>query len=222
MAREIKKFKDCMLDYLVKKKNHLILIFTIVYLVAFTANAFFWGNFEFLYYISLMVVLIFLIIIFNKQLHLAFFILFNLSILGFLHLLGGNFYFWDLRLYDLYFIEGFIRYDNVIHTYATFIGTIALYSLLSNFIDERIRQRYIIFSIILILMAIGMGTIVELVEFLAVVFFNAQERVGGYFNNALDLFFNTVGAIAATIIIYFYLERPRFIQKINGQARKNY
>ena len=211
-----------MLDFLVKKKNYLILFFTVAYLAAFTVNAFFGANFEFLYYTVLMVGLISLIIVLNKRLHLAFFILVNLSLLGFLHLLGGNFYLYGIRLYDFYVIPYILRYDNVIHTYATFIATLTLYSLIGNYIDERLRSRYFLFAFGLVLMALGMGAINELLELFAVLVFGVTEKVGDYFNNAFDLFFNTVGAIAATIVIYFYLERPRFIQKINEQIRKNH
>jgi len=210
-----------MIDFLMKNKNYLILVFTIVYLAAFTVNGILWGNYEFLYYTVLMGVLIYSIIILHQRLHLAFFILFNLSILGFLHLLGGNLYFGQIRLYDFYLIPAIFRYDNFIHAYATFIATVALYSLLANFIDVEIKKRYLIFAIILILMAIGLGTINELVELFAVVFFGVAERVGSYFNNALDLLFNTIGAVLATVVIYFYRERPQFIQKINGQTGKN-
>ena len=143
-----------MMNYLMENKNYVIFIFTVVYLAAFTINGIYWGNLEFLYYAVLMVALIYLVIILDKRLHLAFFILFNLSILGFLHLLGGNLYLGDvLRLYDFYFVPGVIRYDNFVHIYATFIATLALYSLLANFIDEQVRQRYLVFALILILMA---------------------------------------------------------------------
>ncbi len=203
-----------MINFLVKKKNYLILAFTVGYLAAFTVNAIFWANFEFLYYTILLVGLIYVIVVINKRLHLAFFILFNLSILGFLHLLGGNLYIGQARLYDFYFIPGIFRYDNFIHTYATFIATLALYSLLSNFIAMEIKKRYFIFAIILVLMAIGLGTINELVEFFAVLVFGVAEQVGGYFNNSLDLLFNTIGATLGTIVIYFYRERPKFIQHL--------
>ncbi len=210
-----------MINYFVKNKNYLILVFNLVYLAVFTINALIHANLEFLYYTILMVALIYLIVMVNKQLHLAFFILVNLSILGFLHLLGGNFYLGATRLYDHYLVMGAIRYDNIVHTYGTFIITLILYSLLSDFIDERIRQRYLLFSLILVLMAIGVGTLNELAEFLAVVFLGAGEQVGGYFNNSLDLLFNTFGSILACIIIYFYRERPRILQKINAKIRKD-
>lgn len=211
-----------MLNFLVRKKNYLILFFTIAYLAAFTVNAFFWANFEFLYYTVVMVGLISLIIFLNKRLHLAFFILVNLSLLGFLHLLGGNLYLGEIRLYDFYVIPYLFRYDNVIHTYATFIATITLYSLIGDYIDERLRRKYFLFALGLVFMALGMGVINELLELFAVLIFGVTEKVGDYFNNAFDLFFNTIGAIAATVVIYFYLERPRFIQKINEQIRKNH
>tara|TARA_Y100000310_G_scaffold173181_1_gene173307 strand:- start:6907 stop:7542 length:636 start_codon:yes stop_codon:yes gene_type:complete len=210
-----------MIDYLILKKNHIILLFTIVYLIAFTANAFFWLNFEFLYYTVVMSILIYAIVIIYKRLHLASFILVNLSLLGFFHLLGGNFYWGQTRLYDLYFLEGIIRYDNLVHTYATFIATLTLYSLLNNFIDEKIRSRYPLFALGLILMALGMGAINELLELFAVLAFGVTQQVGDYFNNAFDILFNTIGASLATVIIYFYIERPRFIKKINAETKPN-
>ncbi len=202
-------------------KNNLILTFTIIYLSIFTASAILGENFEFLYYTVLMVFLIFLVLHVNKFLHLSFFIVFNLSILGFLHLFAGNFYIDDLRLYDFYLIPGIFRYDNFIHTYGTFIGTLALYSLLVDFIGRKIQRNYWVFSLILILMGMGLGVIVELVELGAVLFLDASEQVGDYYNNAFDLFFNTIGAILAAVIIYFYRENPRYMKKINERFRKD-
>ena len=135
--------------------------------------------------------------------------------MGFFHLLGGNLWFQDLRLYDFYIIPGIFRYDNFVHTYGSFIATLALYSLLSNYIDQKIKQKFFIFSFILMFIAMGIGTIVELFELYAVIFFNAARQVGDYYNNAFDLFFNTLGAIFGTIFIYFYRQPPKFIRRIN-------
>ena len=98
---------------------------------------------------------------------------------------------------------------------------IALYSLLYNAIDLEVKKRYWIFALLLVLMAIGMGTIVELVEFFAVLIFGVIKQVGDYYNNTLDLLFNTLGATLGTIVIYFYHHRPLFIKKINGQLKKD-
>src|SRR3989344_6681075 len=131
-----------LINFFIQRKNYLILTFTIGYVVTFGLNAFLQANFEFLYYILLMVGLIYLAVFLNRRLHLAFFIIVNLSLLGFLHLLGGIAYLGSTRLYDLYFFTGVIRYDNLIHAYGTFIATLTLYGVLVNFIDERIRRNY--------------------------------------------------------------------------------
>ncbi len=206
--------------FILEKENYLILTFTVVYVAAFTFNGLLQQNLEFLYYTFLLGILIYTVLYIHHQLHLASFILMNLSILGFLHLLGGNLYLGESRLYDWYFIEGIFRYDNFVHAYSTFIGTITMYSLLINFVTDPLKKRYPVFAVLLVLMAIGMGTIVELVEFLAVIIFGVEEEVGGYFNNALDLFFNTLGATLATIIIFFYQYRPKFVQRIDGKIGK--
>jgi len=214
-----------MINYFLKNKNYLIVFFTVGYLLAFSVDAFAHSNWEFLYYIILMTVLIFTIVSINKRLHLAFFIILNLSLLGFLHLFGGNFHVGLVRLYDYYFIADILRYDNIIHTYGTFIATVALYSLLSPYISKELKSHYPIFAIVLVLMAIGIGVLNELVEFLAVVFLNAAEQVGGYYNNALDLLFNTIGSIIASIFIYFYRERPKYLLElkkgINAKLKKS-
>jgi uncharacterized membrane protein YjdF len=134
--------------------------------------------------------------------------------------LGGNLYLGSLRLYDFYLLPSFFRYDNFVHAYGTFIGTLALYSLLNKAIEQEVRKRYWIFALLLVFTSIGLGTIVELVEFFAVLVFGVTEKVGDYFNNTLDLLFNTLGATLATIVLYFYHHRPDFIAKINGQNRK--
>ncbi|MFA6381954.1 MAG: hypothetical protein WCX08_01650 [Candidatus Buchananbacteria bacterium] len=210
-----------MLNFLVKNRNYLALFFTLAYTVAFSINALSSVNYEFLYYTFLILILIVIIIIINKRLDLDFFILFNLSLLGFFHLLGGNLRVNDHRLYDFALISGLPwHYDNFIHTYGSFIATLALYSLLSNYIDDRVKKKYFIFAFVLVLMAMGLGTIIELCELFAALYLNAAQQVGDYYNNAFDLFYNTIGAILATVVIYLYRQRPKFIQKINDQNRK--
>ena len=205
-------------EYFVRNRNLLILIFTLSYVAAFSVNAFFHRNLEFIYYTLLMVSLIYLALILHRSLHYDFTIMFGFSVLGFIHLAGGNVYLGEMRLYDFYFIPGVLRYDNVVHTFGTFIVTILLYNLLANYITVPLRKRYWVFALFLTLMALGVGTVNELVEFLAVVFLNAEEAVGGYFNNSLDIVFNTIGSLLATVLIYIYRERPQFLQNLHDKA----
>ena len=207
-----------MLDQILQSKNKLILVFTIAYLTAFTFNGILNANFEFLYYTFLISFFIYIVVVIHQRLLLAFFILFNMSVLGFLHLLGGHYHLDTLRLYDLYFIPGVFRYDNFVHAYASFIGTLALYSLFINFTHESIKKRFYLFALIIVLMSMGVGTVVEMAEFSAVVVFEATQQVGGYYNNALDLVFNSLGAMLAMVVIYFYRNPPWFIRKLNVKA----
>lgn len=217
MERKIKPTRYLVAPFIVSKRNYLILTFTLIYLIAFTLNGVVAGNIEFLYYTFLLGFIIYLIIYLHQRLHLGFFILFNLSILGFLHLLGGNYFVGATRLYDWYFIPYVFKYDNFIHSFGTFIGTLTLYSLLINYIGEPIKKHFPAFALALVLMALGMGSLVEIAELGAVFLFGVTERVGGYYNNALDLLFNFFGAIFASILIYYYQYRPKFIAKIDGQ-----
>jgi len=209
------------LNFFIKNKNYLILLFTVVYVMAFAVNAYVNHNIEFIYYTILLIGLIYIIVLIHQHLRLGFFIIVNLSLLGFFHLLGGNYYIGTTRLYECYLIPGVIRYDNFVHSYGTLIATVALYTLIADFVDERVRKHFIIFAFGLVLMAIGLGTINELVEFFAVIFLNAAEQVGGYYNNTLDLLFNTVGSIFGCVVVYLYIERPRILKKINDKINKN-
>ena len=50
--------------------------------------------------------------------------------------------------------------------------------------------------LIAILGAIGLGAVNEIIEFISVLLFPGNG-VGGYVNNAIDLVFNTLGAVIA-------------------------
>jgi len=204
-----------MFSYFVQNSNRLLLVFTVSYVAAFTVNAFLHRNLEFIYYTILMVGFIYLALFLDRFVHYSYTILFGLSIVGLLHLAGGNLYIGEIRLYDFYFIPGILRYDNVVHTFGTFVTTLLLYGLMADYIASPVRPRYPVLALLLVLMALGVGTVNEIVEFFAVVFLDAQEQVGGYFNNSLDIIFNTLGSVLATALIYIYREQPAFVRRIH-------
>ena len=210
-----------MLNFFIKNRNYLILYFTLAYMAAFAVNAYVHRNLEFIYYTILLIGLVYFVVYIHQNLRLGFFLIFNISLLGFFHLLGGNSYIGTVRLYEYYLAPNFFRYDNFVHAYTSFIATILLYTLTADFIDERVRKRFGIFCFGLVLMTLGLGSINEILEFLAVIFFDAAEQVGGYYNNSLDLVFNTLGSVVGCFVVYLYLERPRILKKINDKISKN-
>ncbi len=59
----------------------------------------------------------------------------------------------------------------------------------------------------------GLGVLNELIEFSAVLVF-PDTNVGGYFNTALDLVFNTLGALAAAVLAS--IMTPAAQQRVSG------
>jgi putative membrane protein len=191
------------------KKDRRLLIFTVGYMALFTSIAILRGNREFLYYIMLMVGLVLFVVAYHGKLHLGDLVLAGLSIVGLLHVMGGNIYIGETRLYETYLIGEVLRYDNLVHSFGTFVITLVLYSALIPHVDQAVRGSIAVLSIILVLMAMGAGALNEIVEFGAVALLDAHQQVGDYWNNSLDLLFNLAGSMAAVTLVNLTRRRER-------------
>lgn len=193
-------------------KPKKILAFTLAYLVFFTGAAIYENNFEFLFYTGIMIILIWIVVDVYHRVNLQKWVIGSLSLLGLLHLAGGNIYFYGTRLYDVeWFRYPFlVRYDNIVHLFGTFVLTFLVYNLVQPIVDLNLRKRKrMLFMGMLILMALGVGSLNEIIEFIAVVIFDAADKVGDYDNNARDLVYNLAGALMATGIIYHYYKEAQ-------------
>ena len=85
-----------------------------------------------------------------------------------------------------------------------------IYNLTLPFIMRRKKQRALYLLIVLTLISIGIGTLIELIEFIGVLYFNAGKGVGGYFNNTIDLFVNMIGSFVGSLIVFRYHKRKIF------------
>ncbi|MBW2981848.1 hypothetical protein KY343_03105 [Candidatus Woesearchaeota archaeon] len=85
-----------------ENKLKFISIFTVLYLIVFTIMMLVYKNLEFLYYIIIIAALTAVAVYRKKTFYLTPHLIISLSILGFLHLAGGVFYPFGIRLYDLY------------------------------------------------------------------------------------------------------------------------
>ncbi|MDD4290155.1 MAG: DUF2238 domain-containing protein, partial [Patescibacteria group bacterium] len=121
-----------------------------------------------------------------------------------LHFLGGSLKINGIRLYDTILIPIFaeplniFRYDQLLHAFCYFVFVFFVYSIVKNNLKEDIKKGVTLFIIVLI--AEGIGAINEIIELSTVIFFHTQG-VGNYYNNALDLVFNLIGALIGSIII---------------------
>ena len=202
-------------------KFKIIFYFTILYLLIFSIIAWRRDNYEFVYYIFLMAVLISIVVKYYKKIPLSSLSLLGLSMIGFFHLLGGSIYIGQTRLYDIWFIESWLRYDNLMHFFSIFIATLICYSILAPHFDRKIQRYQVLLSLILVLMALGLGTLNEIAELFAVVFLNAHEKVGDYINNAVDLVFNLLGSISACLfLVIFKKKEGGFVRETKKQRIK--
>lgn len=187
-----------------KTELKIMLFFTIYYLLLFTILAIIKHNYEFLFYTFFMSIMIIMVVLYHKKIHLSFYLMVGLTLMGALHIYGGNIYINSIRLYDYWLIDGIFKYDNLVHTIGIAIATIVAYNILNPHLDEKLKHNRILLSLILILIAMGIGAMNEIIELLAVVFLNASSQVGDYMNNALDLVFNMIGSMLACLFLSHY------------------
>jgi len=203
-----------------KRNDQLVAIFTFFYLVFFIIYAVIKANYEFIFYSLVFLLLIELVIYVHKKIQLPAFIVIGLSLLGFMHILGGNVFIGETRLYDKIFFFDLVRYDNIIHFVGSILGTFALNELFYSVIERETKIERRFYYLSLFLMALGLSLINEIVELMAVVFLNAQAGVGDYLNNAIDLVYNSIGAIVAVIILDINWQyRHGKLKKLEGEVK---
>lgn len=178
-----------------------IVYFTFIYVGIFSINSLIRGNVEFIYYTAVLLLSIAIIILIHRRFHFYPVVLLSLSMLGLLHLLGGNFYLGATRLYDYYILHGWFKYDNLVHMMGSGIMVMLAYAMLAPVISDEFSGKDFYFILLLVLIGMGLGSINEMIEFIAVLIFDVSEQVGGYTNTLLDLIYNTLGSVIMAFIL---------------------
>jgi uncharacterized membrane protein YjdF len=193
-----------------------IAILNAIYILGFGAFFILQGNMEFAWYVLVMVGVYLLLALTIKRSKFPLWLLWALSLWGLLHMLGGGLRIDDHVLYaqQLFHLIGagetyILKYDQVVHFYGFGVATIVLYHLLRPYLAP--TTKWSVVNAILVASGMGLGALNEIVEFMAVIF-SGRNGVGGYFNTAIDLVFNMLGAIVA-IIIMNYLRKRELIRK---------
>lgn len=185
----------------------------IIILLGFTIRFLLAKNYEFLLYTFTIGLLIWLIHITNKKMNYSNLAKYGFSAWLFLHFAGGSFKIAGTRLYDFIIFNwigeplNILRYDQFIHAYCYFVIGLFVYALVKKIYKPGTNK--IILALTAILTAEGVGAINEIIELSTVVLFGATG-VGNYFNNALDLVFNLIGA---TIAIIFAMKQDKKLSR---------
>lgn len=186
-----------------------ILIFTILYVLLFGYYYIINGNFEFIWYVIILVFLIIFVSWLHFLYNLSNGVLLGVSIWGLIHMAGGSVKFNGAVLYRYIIYPLFsadvagtdiFRYDQFAHFYCYFFVTLLLYYIMTAYVKKDMNK--FVLSVFLIFMAMGIGALNEILEFMPVLLLK-NTGVGDYFNTLWDIVFNTFGAIVAVLYIYF-------------------
>ena len=197
-------------------KIHWIIFFiNIIYVVLFGIHFFQRGNFEFVWYVFILFILIALVSFLHLKYKFTTLTLIGISLWGLGHMLGGSTLLTKERLYTYVIIPLFttddttiFRYDHLMHFYFYFVATFMVYQILIHYIKPiHDSSDWSAVAILLIFIGIGIGAFNETVEFIPVLFLE-RTGVGGYFNTMWDIVFNTLGAIIA--VLYLSLKKQDY------------
>lgn len=189
----------------------MILVFNLSYILPAAVYFIVSRNFEFLWYLAVLVILFALILWTLPKSRFDRTILGGLSLWGFLHLAGGGLRVRGEALYDLVLLPlvsngeiVLLKYDQILHFYGFALTTLIGYHLLKSQLlpgASRKTAGFILFGF-----GMGMGALNEVVEFIAVLT-APQTGVGGYINTALDLTFNMLGVLFALACLFTFRKK---------------
>ncbi|OGJ56798.1 hypothetical protein A2635_04385 [Candidatus Peribacteria bacterium RIFCSPHIGHO2_01_FULL_51_9] len=185
---------------------HPIAAFTAAYMMVATVFALKYQNWEFAFYIGVMIFLIVLILTIHRRTPLTYKTFWCLSIWGGLHMLGGLAPIpqsWPIDgekyvFYSWWLIPNLLKYDHIVHGYGFGIATWVCWQTLR----PALRNYYPTTGIILLcaIAGMGLGTVNEIIEFFATLLIT-DTNVGGYENTGWDLVANAVGSLVAMTFI---------------------
>ena len=187
---------------LLKRGQLLILIVNAIYLLIASAVFFSRKNYEFVMYVGVIMFFLVLIIATNKKVNYPNFVLWGLTLWGFLHMLGGGLLLKGgaMRLYELILIPlsstyPIFKYDQFVHIIGFGVATLVMFVLLKPLLKPN-WEKWTSISIVMIMAGFGVGALNEMIEFIATVLV-PETGVGGFINTSLDLVADLIGAILA-------------------------
>ena len=190
---------------MVKKSEWVILLFNIIYLLLFGIHFLKRGNFEFIWYIFIMIILIGIFSFLHKKYNFSKWTLIGLSIWGLGHMFGGSTLFGEPRIYQRVLVDLFttgdttlFRYDHLLHFYFYVVMTSVIYQISKKYFNPNANWKVV--GTIILFASMGVGAFNEIIEFLPVLFL-PETGVGGYYNVAWDIVFNALGALVTIAYI---------------------
>jgi hypothetical protein len=182
-----------------------VIAFTLLYLLVGLNASLTGRNWEFVFYIVVVLGLGLFTLAIRRQAGFTPALLWALSFWGLLHVIGGLLpvpHDWPIAgtkrvFYSWWIIPGVLKYDNPVHAYGMGVATWACWQGLRTATGLQAPTKGTL--AIAALAGIGLGAMNEVVEFIATLFLDTN--VGGYRNTGFDLIYNAVGASIAAFLI---------------------
>ncbi|MEM3074807.1 MAG: DUF2238 domain-containing protein [Candidatus Pacearchaeota archaeon] len=196
----------------IKKGEWIILIFTLIYVIIFSIYYLSIRNYEFIWYILVLLFFVILIATTLRQTNFDYIALWGLSLWGLLHMAGGGIIvpwtgkvLYALEIYRFFDIgDTFIlKFDQIVHAFGFGVTTLVSYQILKSRVKK--INKNLIYGLCFFI-SMGAGALNEIVEFIAVIV-ATETGVGSYYNNSLDLVFNGIGSLITLIFINFLYEK---------------
>ncbi len=181
-----------------------VALFNVVYILGFSIWFISGRNFEFLWYVSVLVAIAVVAAVTLPKTRFPRWLLWLLSFWGLVHLAGGGIRVGDTVLYGTMVWPVFdgggdfvlFKYDQIVHAYGFGVAALAVMVLLER---EMRETAGVWIGVVAALASMGLSVVNEIIEFIPVLLL-PNTWVGGYYNIALDLVFNTLGAVVAIIL----------------------
>ena len=189
---------------LIKKGQLPVIIIHSVALIIYTIIFLSRKNYEFLWYICVIIFFMLLILFTNHKINYPNGLLWGLAVWSILHMSGGGIIINGTRVYDLMLLPivgapyHILRYDQFVHIVGFWIATLAMYAVIKHRLKK--ENKWVAVSIVVVMAGIGTGALNEVIEFFATIIIQ-DTGVGSYENTALDLVSNLIGAVGAMIYI---------------------
>jgi uncharacterized membrane protein YjdF len=182
---------------------------TLAYIIAGVINALKEESGEFVVYAVVLVVVVSIGYYVLYRLQLPLYLSWLLALLGALHLAGGTVFVNGAVLYDYVLIPipnwtglTIWKFDQLVHPYGAFIAALFTFAALRRWT----ALGAVMIIPIAFMFANGAGALNEVVEF-GTKMLIPGTNVGGYYNTALDLVFNMLGAALGSVAGYFIITR---------------
>lgn len=187
----------------ISKQHWAIIIFNLLVLTTFDVLFLHQQNYEFIFYVAVIVFFFFLILFTVERMKYSLPVLWGLSIWGLMHMAGGGVFINGEKLYEKILIPisssfSILKYDQFVHMFGFGVATVLMFELIKPMMKKDLRWGAL--SIVVVMAGLGVGALNEIIEFIATLV-SPENGVGGYLNTSLDLVSNLIGALIALIFV---------------------